>query len=246
MAEYGPSTYGERIADMYDDWHDSPVDTEEAVAFLAGAAGEGPSLELGIGTGRVALPLAARGLVVHGIEASPAMVDRLREKPAGSEIPITIGDFADVDAPGPFSLVFVVYNTFLQLASQDEQCRCVANVANRLSPGGRFVVQAIVPDLSHRFDRGQRVAAGPITPDRIILSVNRHDPVAQHVTSAQVLITAQGAEIFPLNTRYVYPPELDLMARLAGLELEGRYAGWQREPFTAASPQHISIYRRPN
>jgi len=145
VAGYEPSTYGDRIAAVYDEWLGVPQDTDDAVAFLAGLAGQGPALELGIGTGRVELPLAARGVEVHGIDASEAMVARLHAKPGGEAIPVTIGDFADVPVEGAFPLVFVVFNTFFALLSQEAQVRCFENAARRLAPGGAFVLQAFGP-----------------------------------------------------------------------------------------------------
>jgi SAM-dependent methyltransferase len=246
MGEYTASTYGDRIADIYDDWVVAlgrTGETDATVAFLAGLAGTGPVLELGIGTGRVALPLAARGIEVRGIDASEAMLARLRAKPGGDRIPVVLGDLADVGVDGPFRLVFVVFNTLFALPSQDAQVRCFANVAQRLAGDGVFVVEAFVPDLG-RFTHGQKTAATLVETDRVVLETSQHDPVAQRVTSAHVVLTRDGARIDPVHTRYAWPSELDLMARLAGLRLDGRFAGWDREPFTAGSGRHVSVYER--
>ncbi len=243
MPEYGPSTYGERIAEVYDEWPGIPQDTEATVAFLARLAGSGPVLELGIGTGRLAIPLARRGLRVHGIDASEAMVAKLRAKPGGGDIPVTVGDFADVAVRGPFSLVFVVFNTFFALLAQDDQVRCFANAAARLTTDGVFVIEAFVPDLA-RFDRGQRVNATQVDTHRVQLDASHHDPVEQRVRSSHVVLREEGIRLYPVHIRYAWPSELDLMARLAGLRLRERWGGWQGEPFTAASPRHVSVYER--
>lgn len=242
--EYGPSTYGDRWAGIYDEWGGTlPLDTEQTVECLAALAGEGPVLELAIGTGRVSLPLAERGLEVHGVDASEAMVARLREKPGGDRIPVAIGDFADVPADGRFALVFVVFNTFFGLLTQDDQSRCFANVAEHLTDDGLFVLEAFVPDLG-RFDRGQRVSTTGVELDEIVLHADVHDPVGQVVFSQHVVIREGGVRLYPVKIRYAWPPELDLMARLGGLELRDRWAGWRREPFTAQSTKHVSVYGR--
>src|SRR5918911_134762 len=211
--DYDAATYGERIAEVYDAWPGVPADTDATVAFLAARAGGGPALELGIGTGRVALPLAARGVQVHGVDASPAMVARLRAKPGGDAVPVELGDFAEVHTPGPFTLVFVVFNTLFGLLDQDAQVRCFARVAERLRPGGRFVVEAFVPDLG-RFDRGQRTGTTAVSVDEVRLDASIHDPVQQVVRTNHVYIRAGSLEMFPVAIRYAWPSELDLMARI--------------------------------
>lgn len=243
VSSYGPATYGDRIASMYDAFLPPGVqaNTDAAVAFLRGLTGDRRVLELGIGTGRVALPLAALGVEVHGIDASEAMLARLREKPGGAALPVSIGDFAAVDIGGEFGLVYVVFNTFFALLSQVDQVRCFRNVAAHLEPDGRFVVEAFVPDPT-LFDRGQRVSATRVDVDRLQLDVTRHDPVAQHVTSQHVLIGASGVVLLPVQLRYAWPAELDLMAALAGMELESRAGGWRGEPFDATSASHVSVY----
>jgi SAM-dependent methyltransferase len=240
---YEAKTYGERIAAVYDAWVVPAVDasTEVAVSFLTELAGAGPALELGIGTGRVALPLAARGVTVHGIDVSEAMVTRLREKPGGAEIQVTLGDFEAVPVEGAFRLIYVVFNTFFGLLSQEAQVRCFAQVAQHLAQDSAFVIEAFVPDPS-LFNRGQRVSATHVEVDRVQLDATQHDPVEQRVTSQHVIIAPEGIVLLPVQLRYAWPSELDLMARLAGLRLEARYGGWQREPFTASSPSHVSVY----
>ncbi len=242
---YEAATYGDRIAAVYDAWVAPAVDqsTEPAAAFLADIAGAGPALELGIGTGRIALPLVERGVAVHGIDASEAMVERLRQKSGGAAIPVTIGDFAEVTAEGEFRLIYVVFNTFFALLSQEEQLRCFASVASKLTEDGAFVIEAFVPDPT-LFDRGQRVSTTRVEVDRLQLDATRHDSVAQRVTTQHVVIGKEGIVMLPVQLRYAWPSELDLMARLAGLRLAERYGGWQREPFTPSSPAHVSVFKR--
>ena len=245
MKGYDISTYGDRIADVYDIWHeDLPwLQTEESVELLAELAGPGPVLELAIGTGRLALPLAARGLEVHGVDASEAMVARLREKPGGEAIPVTMGNFADVPVDGRYRLVFVAFNTFFALLSQEEQVRCFENVAAHLADSGVFLITVFVPDLA-RFDRGQRVSALKVETDQVALDVAQHDPLEQVISGQHVLMTEEGLRFFPLSLRYAFPGELDLMARLAGLRLRDRWAGWKREPFERDSQRHVSVYEQ--
>jgi len=241
MDDYDASTYGERVAEVYDEWHSYLG--EGGVELLAELARGGRALELGVGTGRIAIPLAARGGETHGIDASPAMVKRLRAKPGGERIAATIGDFADVEAPGEFALVYVVFNTFFALLTQDEQARCFRNVAARLSAGGVFLIEAFVPDLS-LYDKGQSVRTSSITNDAVSIQTARLDPVAQTITGQQVVAGAGGVRLYPVKLRYAWPSELDLMARLAGLRLRERRGGWLREPFDARSEKHVSIYER--
>ncbi len=243
MDEYGPSTYGDRIAEFYDEWFHPPTDTQAAVDFLADLAMSGPALELAIGTGRIALPLAAKGVEVHGIDASEAMVAKLREKPGGAEIPVTIGDFTDVGVDGRFRLIFVVFNTLWALLTQQDQVRCVRHVAKHLTHDGLFVVEAFVPDPA-RFDRDQRFQTRKVETNRVFLDASTHDAEHQRV-SVQILVMEHGGGIrmFPVELRYVWPSELDLMAQLAGLRLRERWGGWNREPF-AHPGWHVSVYER--
>jgi SAM-dependent methyltransferase len=242
MDDYGPSTYGDRIADVYDAWFHPPQDPDAAVDLLAELAGSGPALELAIGTGRIALPLATRGVEIQGIDASAAMVAKLREKPGGTDIPVTMGDFADVAVEGRFQLVFVVFNTLFALLTQDDQRRCLRNVADHLTDDGVFVVEAFVPDIA-RFDRGQRVDARQVELGRAFLDVSRHDAGNQRVSSQLVVFEETGFRMFPVELRYVWPSELDLMAELVGLRLRERWGGWKREAFTGEGT-HVSVYER--
>ncbi len=242
MDDYDASTYGERIAGVYDAWVHAPDgETAVAVAFLADLAGDGVALELGIGTGRVALPLAARGIVVWGIDASQAMVAQLRAKPGGEAIPVLIGDFAHAWPDATFRLIYVVFNTFFGLLSQDEQVQCFAQAARHLSADGAFVIEAFVPDLT-RFTHGQSTHTTTLDSHHVRLDAARHDPLTQRVTSQHVVIGAEGVQLYPVQIRYAWPSELDLMGRLAGLRLRARWAGWDRAPFTASSERHISVY----
>jgi SAM-dependent methyltransferase len=234
------------MAEVYDTWYGTRLaeaTTIQSVEVLADLAAGGTILELAIGTGRVALPLAARGLSVHGIDASEAMIARLRDKPGGDAIPVTIGDFADVPVDGAFDLVFLVFNTLFNLTSQDDQVRCFKNVAQHLTARGVFVVEAYVPDLS-RFVDGQAVRAVHVTTDATTLEASVHDPVTQTAMYQYIVITQNGVRLYPVPMRYAWPSELDLMARLAGLELRHRWGGWDRSPFTASSSKHVSVYAR--
>jgi SAM-dependent methyltransferase len=241
MEQFGPETYGERVADVYDQWY-KPIDAADEVALLTELANGGRALELGIGTGRVAIPLAADGVEVHGLDASPAMVERMRAKPGGDTIPVTIGDMADVPVAGEFALVFVVFNTFFQLYSQESQLRCFANVARHLRPGGRFVIHAFVPDTT-RVEAGEHLAVKEASLDRVRLDASVFDALEQRLDTTQVRITESGIRLVHAKLRFAWPPELDLMARLAGLTLEHRWATFGKQPFSAASPFHVSVYR---
>jgi SAM-dependent methyltransferase len=245
MEEYGPATYGDRIADVYDAWYgEAPfLETEASVDLLAELAGDGPVLELAIGTGRLALPLAERGIEMHGIDASETMVAKLREKPGGDRIPVTIGDFADVGVDGSFRLIYVAFNTLFALLTQDDQLRCFANAAAHLSDDGVFLIDVFVPDLT-RFDRNQRFQTNSVSSSEVNLDASRHDALAQRVDSVHLVLTESGTKLYPVNLRYAFPSELDLMARLAGLELKDRWGGWRREPFDADSARHVSVYGR--
>jgi len=242
MTDTGAARYGQTWAPIYDEVYGA-LDPTAAVAALYELAAGGAALELGIGTGRVAIPLAARGIAVHGIDASPAMLARLRDKPGGEAIPVTLGDFQEVAVDGQYAVVYVVFNTMFGLPTQDAQVACFRNVAARLAPGGAFVIEAYVPDPT-RFDRGQRVQAVRIGAERVELEVSRHDPVAQRVTSQSVVLGGGGVTLYPVEVRYAWPSELDLMARLAGLRLRERWGDWHRRPFTASAAAHVSIYER--
>ena len=234
-----PAFFGDRWASAFEDLTTGP-DPAWAVELLAGLAGPGTRvLELAIGGGRVALPLARRGLRVEGVEASQAVVQRLRAVPGGESLPVAVADMADVPVRGPFGLVYVVWNSLFNLPSQARQVDCFRNVARVLAPGGAFVIECFVPDPT-RFDRGIETAT--ITEDSATLTLTRHDPVAQRITRQHVTLDARGIRLLPVALRYCWPSELDLMAQLAGLRLRERYSDWTRTPFDASSRGHISVY----
>ena len=241
MQGYEPETYGQRIADVYDELYDNAFDKPAAVSFLVDRAGGGPALELAIGTGRVALGLVEAGIEVHGIDISTAMVDRLRAKPGGEQIEVRMGDFASVDVDRDYPLIYLVFNTLFALTSQDEQIRCLENVAKHLTDDGVFVVECFVPDLT-RYVRNQNTEVVDVELERVTLDVSRHDPVSQTVKSQHVFISDEGTKLFPVFLRYTYPPELDVMARVAGLALRERYGGFRMSPFTSDSKGHVSVY----
>jgi SAM-dependent methyltransferase len=240
--QYDDTTYGETIAEYYDRF--APDLDERVVPLLAELAGGRPTLELGIGTGRIALPLRAAGVPVEGIDVSPAMVAQLRAKPGGDEIPVTIGSFVDLPVDGQFGFVFIAWNTIFQALTQDDQVRCFESVARHLQPGGLFLVEAFVPDLA-RYRNRSHISIDTIELDHVQIEVSRLDPVQQRVDSQELLIADGRVRLFPVNIRFAWPPELDLMARLAGLRLRDRWGGWQREPFTAESTKHVSVYEKP-
>jgi SAM-dependent methyltransferase len=241
MEGYQAATYGDRIADVYDAMMATLPDPADCVDRLAELAGPGPALELGIGTGRVALPLAARGVEVHGIDASEAMIERMAAKPGGDAVTVTVGDFAGVPVEGSYPLVYVVFNTFFALLSQDDQVRCFAAVAEHLAPGGSFVLTGFVPDPT-LYSGGQSLRATQLGLDLVRLDAALHDPVAQRVDFQHVVVSGDGVRLYPGAIRYAWPAELDLMARLAGLRLRERWGGWRREPFGADSATHVSVY----
>ncbi len=237
------ASYGDRWASVYDDVH-GHVDPGPAVERLKPMAQGGRVLELGIGTGRIALPLAAQGLEVHGIDASTEMVEQLRQKPGGAGIEVTMGDFADVGVDGSFNLVFVAFNTFFALLTQDDQVRCFRNVAEHLVDGGVFVIEAFVPDPT-RWERGQRVGASRVDDRGAMLELSTHDAARQITSSQQVFFDEDGVHLLPVQVRYAWPAELDLMAQLAGLRLVSRSADWRGGAFNSNSTHHVSVYAHP-
>jgi SAM-dependent methyltransferase len=243
MKGYEPvMSFGEDVAPMYRDVQRG--DEIAAVAFLEQLAGPGPALELAIGTGRIALPLAACGIRVDGVDISPAMVDQLRVKPGGDQLSVTIGDFADVPVTGIYRLIFVVWNTLFNLLTQEDQVRCFQNVAAHLTDDGSFVVETFVPAFLYQLRNHQYVDAEAIEVDEVRLDVLRHDAAMQMLEESHVSLSPAGVHLNPVVQRYAWPSELDLMARIAGLRLKGRYGGWDREPFTSSSSAHVSVYGR--
>lgn len=243
MDDYTASTYGDRIAGLYDELYEEPPPSSQ-LDLLESLARGGRALELGIGTGRLALPLAARGVAVTGLDSSPAMVERLRAKDGGTDIPVLIGDFTHFDLDERFDLVFVAFNTFFGLLTQEDQLECFASVERHLTPDGVFLIEAFVPDPA-RFDRGQRTSVGRLELGRTVIDVARHSPANQRVDSQHVVIEdGRPARVVPVSLRYAWPAELDLMARLAGLRLQNRWGDWDRTPFGDGSVKHVSIWRR--
>ena len=248
---YGPAVtdadgyFGEDIAASYDDPDDAMFSAgvvSTTADFLAALAGGGRALELAIGTGRIALPLAERGVAVHGIDMSRAMVARMRAKPGGDRPGVTIGDFAATRVGGTFSLAYLVYNTINNLTTQDAQVACFANAAAHLAPGGCFVVEVGVPEL-RRLPPGQDVV--PFRVSDTGWAFDRYDVVTQQFSSNYIDVAEGRGRYRSIPFRYVWPSELDLMARLAGLRLRERWADWTREPFTADSRKHVSVWEKP-
>jgi len=234
------SSFGPEVAARYDD--QPRGDETEAVDFLAELAGAGPALEFAVGTGRIALPLAARGVRVDGIELSPDMVEQLRSKPGGDALDVTLGDMSTVTVPGRYSAVYLVFNTIFNLLTQDDQVRCFENAARHLADDGAFVVEAAVPEAWTADD--DYVRPEIVGKDSVTLDVCHYDRATQLFEENHVELSAAGIRLGPIVCRLCSPSELDLMARLAGLRLTDRWGGWEREPYTAASDRHVSVYRR--
>ena len=237
--------FDSRVAERYDESSAemfAPEAVEPIVDILAELAGDGRALELGIGTGRIALPLAQRGVEVHGIDLSRAMVAKLREKPGGQKIPVTIGDFATTHLDGQFSVAFLVFNTIMNLTTQAEQVASFRNVAGHLEPGGCFVIEVGVPEL-------QRLPPGETM--RVFEASERHwgidefDVANQGLVSHHFSLVDGAIERVSMPFRYVWPAELDLMADLAGMRLRERWSGWRREPFMSESRAHVSVWEKP-
>ncbi|MGC5288167.1 class I SAM-dependent DNA methyltransferase [Micromonospora sp. DT231] len=224
--------------------YDSPgnPDPVPAVDFLADLADGGPVLELAIGTGRVALPLAERGLDVHGVEASEEMLAQMRAKPGGDRIPVVVADMADVPVTGEFRLAYLVFNTLFNLVDAERQADCFRNVARVLSPGGAFVIETFVPD-PRDFDAHEQVQVWGVTEDSATIRLHRYDRRAQSFIRQTITFDSDGVHLKPFAMRYAWPHQIDEMAQRAGLRLTERYADWHRQPFTADSSSHISVYR---
>jgi Methyltransferase domain len=236
--------FDERIAKAYDakwDYLAEPAVVDPAVNFLAELAGTGAALELGIGTGRLALPLSQRGVAVHGIELSPAMVAQLRAKPGADTIGATIGDFATTRVDGTFTLAYLVRNTIANLTTQDQQVACFGNVAAHLESGGCFVIEVYVPELQ-RLPPGETIHAFAVTPTH--LGFEEYDVATQIANSHHYWMVDGKLETFSAPFRYVWPSELDLMARLAGMTLRERWNSWERDPFTSDSRSHVSVWEK--
>lgn len=236
--------FDDNVAQRYDDSEGAmfqPGAIEPAVELLANLAGRGRALELGIGTGRIALPLAAQGVTVHGIDISRAMVARLRSKPGGDAIGVTIGDFATTQVEGYFAAAYLVFNTIMNLTTQAAQVACFRNAARHLALGGKFVIECMVPDL-RRLPPGQNAVPFHVTPTR--WSFDIYDIATQAMSSNYVEVVEGRGSYRSVPFRYVWPAELDLMAELAGMRLCERWDGWTRKPFTSESSQHVSIWEK--
>jgi SAM-dependent methyltransferase len=236
-----PAFSGDHWAAAHQDVSGGP-DATDAVDFLARLLPAGARvLELGIGGGRVARPLAQRGFRVEGIEASAAVAERLSSTPGGEEIPVLVADMADVRVQGPFALVYLVWNGLFNLTRQERQVECFANVARVLDHGGWFVLECFVPD---RGEFGKAVHPREITETSATLTLTEHDPASQRLTRQHLTFNQEGVSLLPVALRYCWPSEIDLMAKLAGLELHDRFADWTGAPFDSESPKHISVYER--
>jgi SAM-dependent methyltransferase len=237
--------FGERVAARYDESSAEmfePESVDPVVDFLAELAGSGRALELGIGTGRIAVPLAQRGVPVHGIELSNAMAARLRAKPGAQEIGVTIGDFSTTTVDGTFSVAYLVYNTILNLTTQAKQVACFRNVASHLEPGGCFVIEVLVPDLQ-RLPPGETSRPFNLSDDHV--GLDEYDVANQGLRSHHFTLVDGTWEYLTFPFRYAWPAEFDLMAELAGMRLRERWSGWKREPFTSDSRKHVSVWERP-
>ncbi|MGS2617555.1 class I SAM-dependent DNA methyltransferase [Micromonospora sp. LZ34] len=240
---FDASAYGRQIADVYDEAY-AHLNPDAAVDRLAALADDGPVCEFGIGTGRLALPLVERGLTVAGIEGSPEMVAGLRDKPGGDKIEVAVGDFAQTRVPGEFALVVLAFNTVFALPDQAAQVACFRNAAAHLRPGGRFVVEAWVPDPG-AFRAGSALRPVRVAEDEVLLEAAVLHPAEQRMTTTKIRLTDAGVRLLPANHRYAWPAELDLMAELAGMTREHRFADWSGRPFTDDSREHVSVWRRP-
>jgi SAM-dependent methyltransferase len=243
MDGFDPKTSFGYETSLHYDAEDTRGDEAETVEFLARIADGRDALEFAVGTGRIALPLTAAGVHVDGLEQSPHMVDRMREKPGGDDIEVLIGDMSQHGTGRAYGLVYLVFNTIGNLLTQDGQVRCFENAARHLDDGGVFVLECRVPSApsraGHQFVDAERVAA-----DEVVLDVNRYDPVTQVLDEVHLHITESGIRLGPISVRLARPPEFDLMARIAGLRLRDRFGGWRGEPFTADSWRHVSVYEK--
>lgn len=244
MKDYLPSTYGDRIADWYDIWYQIEKDPWPEARFLASLlmpAERRCALELGVGTGRVALALQSLGVDVTGIDASEAMLARLRAKPGGETVRTILGDFAEVPAQGSFPLIYVAFNTLFWLTSQQAQQRCLRNAAAHLDPDGLLVLDAFVPDVA-AYKAGQRLTITELLGSSAAVDVSRHDPIAQTVAAAHVILSERGVQLYPFVIRYAWPAEIDAMAAAAGLTLVARWGDYGWGSFGPSSRQHVSVF----
>jgi SAM-dependent methyltransferase len=237
--------FGPPVAERFDEryaYQADPAVLEPVLDFLTDLARDGKALELGIGTGRIALPLAQRGIPVHGIDLSEAMVAKLRAKPGSEHIGITIGDFASATIDGTFSVAYLVVNTIMNLTTQEQQVACFRNVAAHLEPSGCFVIEVLVPRLQ-RLPPGETFQVFDLSPTHV--GIDEYDVVRQGLVSHHYWIEDGGVEVLSPPFRYVWPSELDLMAQLAGMTLRERWGDWSREDFTSESEKHVSVWEKP-
>ncbi len=246
MDGYEPSSYGDAFADVYDEWYGDVSDVEGTVAAVVELAAGRPVLELGVGTGRLALPIAARGLEVHGIDASEAMIERLRSKPGADAVTATVADMAGFSfTPGHFGVVLAAFNTFFNLTSAQAQAACLERVSASLAPDGFLVVEAFLPSEPPAQATGA-LEVRDVGIDRVHLTATWRDPVAQTVAGQHIEISETGIGLRPWFLRYASPDELDAMAAHAGLALQERWSDWQRHPFDAGGDRHVSVYAKPS
>ncbi len=245
MKGYDAEEFGKRYAERYDGLYGEAMadETNLSVETLAELANGGKVLEFAIGTGRVALPLAAKGLEVHGIEASEEMVAKLREKPGGQDIPVAIGDMSKTQVDGKFDLIYLVFNTIFNLTTQEAQVRCFQNASKHLSNSGVFVIETVLPDFS-TYVEGQRMRGSWNTMEASRFEIAIQDQVEQTVAFQRIIISEDGIKMNPHFMRYAWPSELDLMAQIADLKRRERWAWWDKTPFTTESKSHISVYGR--
>ncbi|MEM8634054.1 MAG: class I SAM-dependent methyltransferase [Pseudomonadota bacterium] len=242
MADWNSSSFGELYADEYDALHD-PGTTKDSVDLISSLAGDGTLFELAIGTGRMAIPLAKKGHVIQGLEASSEMVAKLREKPGGDAIHVQIADMSEFETRERYDFAFLVFNTLFNLTSQSAQIGCFASVADCLNPRGYFLVETFVPDIG-RFRSGEDVSVSKLDTESVWLEAVVHNGVDQTLDFQRIRYSREGVKIAPLKMRYAWPAEIDLMAQLAGLRLKHRWGGWNRESFTDKSRMHVSLYEK--
>jgi SAM-dependent methyltransferase len=243
MEGYGPTSYGDGFAEVYDEWYPGSDDVAAVVGFVAELAGSRPGrlLELGVGTGRLAIPLAVHGMDVYGVDTSSAMLDRLRARDPDGRVTVAVGDMVDDQPAGPFDVVLVAYNTLFNLESAERQASCFVAAAERLASEGALVVEAFVPEDPPR--EGSSLVVRSMTASEVVLSVSSHDPVGQRAQGHFIhLADGEAVRLRPWAIRYAPPAELDAMANDAGLSLRERWEDFRRRPFTADSPRHVSVY----
>lgn len=231
--------YGDKMADTYDELYPPPSSTQ--IDFLQSESKEGPVLELGIGTGRVAIPLSQKGLEVHGIEISPRMIEKLKAKPGADKISVTLGSFVDIKTPPKFSLIFATFNTFFGFVTREDQLKAFKSISNALIPGGKFIMEAIIPNVAS-FNNGQSLSVKSVSQDEVVLRASKLDSTTQTLIEQKIKITEAGIKLIPTELRYAFPSELDLMAESADLSLSDRFGWWDKREFKKGASSYISVY----